>query len=172
MSTYTCAKGCASRRASEQREVRHGPRPACHTARRHHQVGIMSKHEPDMRSGWSFLGFLNDCISSKAKFRRLLVLMVLLMAFVLVLVLAYALAKGDVTAWYDQATQHAAAWAKYGIPPGGITLTLGAMTFFSHRKAKRKRRAAETKKAKKTAKKKELTRDGGTAKPNPKKPPD
>jgi hypothetical protein len=156
--------------------VRHGPRPPCHAARRHHQVGTVSRHEPDKRNGWSLLGFLNDCISSRNKFRRLLVLIVMLMAFFLVLVLAYATVKGDVGAWYDHVTRHATAWLKYGTPPGAISLTLATMKYFTHRKAVRQKREVEAKKAakkaKKAAKKKELPGNRRTAKPNPQKAAD
>jgi hypothetical protein len=145
---------------------------------------VRSNREPDLRNGWSLLGFLSDCINSKAKFRRLVVLVVLLMVFVLLIVLACLAAKGDVSAWYDHVTTNAPAGLKYGSPPGAITLVFVSIKYFSHRKAVRKKRQEEArraaaleakkaaKKGNKAAKKKGLTGNRGAAKPNSKKPAD
>jgi hypothetical protein len=100
----------------------------------------MSGREPK-RDGWSLLGFLHSVLGSGPRFWRLIVL-------ILVLMFAYALAKGDVIAVYDHLTRHASGWAKWGIPPGSVGVTLGAMKFFSHHQAVQRKQVAEAKKGK------------------------
>ena len=113
------------------------PPPASSATQRHRpQDGPMNTHEPDNRSGWSFLGFLRSVLGDGPSFWRLF-------ALVLLLIFGYALAKGDVTALYDHLTQHATVWEKWGIPPGGIVIFFGARKYFIYRQAARARRAME-----------------------------
>jgi hypothetical protein len=132
----------------------------------------MSTHEPDNRSGWSFLGFLRSVLGDGPSFWRLF-------ALVLLLIFGYAVAKGDVTALYDHLTRHATVWAKWGIPPGGVGIVFGARKYFIYRRTTRAIRATEAtavakkpKKGKKGKSQKKLPGNGATAKSGPEKAPD
>jgi hypothetical protein len=130
----------------------------------------MNDHEPDYRSGWSFLGFMRSVLGDGPSFWRLF-------ALVLLLIFGYALAKGDVTALYDHLTLHAPALAKFGIPPGGVGVFFGARKYFIYCQAARLQRGLEAKESAKKLEKarkkkaKKLTGNRRTAKPGPKKAP-
>jgi hypothetical protein len=102
------------------------------------------------KDGWGLLGFLHSVLDDGPRFWRLIALLVVLMA-------GYALAKGDVIAVYDHLTRHAPVWAKWGIPPGGVSVVFSAIRFFGYRREARGKHAAEVKK--------ELPGNRGTAKP-------
>lgn len=126
---------------------------------------VRSSKDPSERNDWSLLGFLHDCISSRAKFRRLMALIGLLLGFilglVLLLLLGIALAKGDIASAYGHLTMHARWWEKWGIPPGGITLTLAGIKFFRYRRAVARTRAAEAVKARRAVRKRDSTGQQG-----------
>jgi hypothetical protein len=144
--------------------VRYGP-PRAAQRRRPHD-GLVNNHEPDNRSGWSFLGFLRSVLGDGPSFWRLF-------ALVLLLIFGYALAKGEVTAVYQHLTLHATVWEKWGIPPGGVSIFFGARKYFTYRQAAQKTRAvaAEATKTLEEAQK-ELPGSGATAKSGPEKAPD
>jgi hypothetical protein len=99
----------------------------------------MSRDEPDREAGRSFLGFMYRVLGDGPRFWRL-------MALVVVLLIAYALAKGDVAALYDHYVQTAPLWAKWGIPPGGASVTLGTMGYRRLQRALEQKREAKAEK--------------------------
>jgi len=122
----------------------------------------MSTREPER----GILGFFYACISSPGKFRRLVVLIVVL---ALAAALVVAVAKGELIAAYYQLTPHASEWERWIVPPGGIGVFFGSKAVFDHRRKLRRKRALKAKKAAKKAKKKALPGNRTTLKPKSKK---
>jgi hypothetical protein len=108
---------------------------------------VSDDSEPD-KDGWGLLGFLYRVLGDGPRFWRLIALLVVLMV-------AYSLAKGDLTTGYEHLTRHDPEWARLGIPPGSISVVLGAMKYFSRRREVRRREHA--------VEAKELPRDRRTA---------